>query len=227
MHHRSILVSILLFTRFMPGAPPLEAAEKSLGQEAQERPPQPVANEVPKGNSPVPPGEDLPEWKVRLELARILSYLERYPDSIEEYRRVLQLNTGAVTARMELSRVLFWSGKSKEALILLEQVPEEDLEREWLKLKAQLLVTTGEYDRAAPLYRKLVESEEEDHISRYWLAEILSWQGHLKESIREYEILLKARPEDIQLRRKYGMVLSWDGQFERAAEALRKTLPEG
>lgn len=173
----------------------------------------------------VPPGEDLPEWKVRLELARILSYLQRFEESGVEYREVLRLNPESVVARQELSRVLFWKGEPELALSELEQIPRDTLDDDGLRLKAELLVSVGAYNRAAPLYRDLVESHPEDEKLRYWLAEILSWQGNLKESIGHFEILVRARPSDVPLRRKFGMVLGWDGQFERAARVLRETLP--
>ena len=56
------------------------------------------------------------------------------------------------------------------------------------------------------------------------LAEILSWAEKYEESIAQYEILLDARPEDIDLRRKYAFVLIWAGYQEKGAEELKKTL---
>jgi len=46
------------------------------------------------------------------------------------------------------------------------------------------------------------------------------------DAIANYQLVLKANPNDRQVRRKYGMVLSWAGQNEKAVEELRKSLNE-
>jgi predicted Zn-dependent protease len=58
------------------------------------------------------------------------------------------------------------------------------------------------------------------------MADVQSWMKRYSEAIANYEVILKARPQDRQVRRKYGMVLSWAGQNEKAAEQLRKSLNE-
>jgi thioredoxin-like negative regulator of GroEL len=54
---------------------------------------------------------------------------------------------------------------------------------------------------------------------------MLSWEKKYAESLTEYTTLLKALPEDQQIRRKYALVLIWSGQHEAAIPELRKTLP--
>ena len=57
-------------------------------------------------------------------------------------------------------------------------------------------------------------------------ADVQSWTKDYPEAIANYELILKARPKDRQVRRKYGMVLSWAGQNEKAAQQLRESLNE-
>jgi predicted Zn-dependent protease len=61
---------------------------------------------------------------------------------------------------------------------------------------------------------------------RLKLADIQTWMKRYPDAIASYQLLLKANPNDRQVRRKYGMVLSWAGQNEKAAEELRKSLNE-
>ena len=43
-------------------------------------------------------------------------------------------------------------------------------------------------------------------------------------ALEQYEILLKANPDDQQVRRKYALVLSWAGRKAEAIKELRQTL---
>jgi len=56
------------------------------------------------------------------------------------------------------------------------------------------------------------------------MADLLSWTKHYPESLVQYEIILKAKPDDLQVRRKYALVLSWAGRKAEAMAELRKTL---
>ena len=40
----------------------------------------------------------------------------------------------------------------------------------------------------------------------------LSWEGAYTESLALYEKLLRAAPDDVALRREYGLVLLWSGR---------------
>ena len=174
--------------------------------------------------APVKPGEEIPDWVARWELARVLSYAKRYDESIIEYRKVLKEKPGLMEAKLEMAKVLFWKGDGKAAIKTLEQIPPKNITGDTKVLMADLFVTQKDYGKAEPLYRTHLDSHPEDQAVRLKLAEMLSWQKEYNASLTEYRKILKARPDDIQVRRRYAFVLIWAGKHSEAASELKKTL---
>jgi tetratricopeptide (TPR) repeat protein len=172
----------------------------------------------------VKPGEEIPDWVARWELARVLSYAKRYDESITEYGKVLKEKPDLVDAKVELAKVLFWKGDDKAAIKTLEEIPPKNITGDTKVLMADLFVTQKDYGKAEPLYRAHLNSHPEDHAVRLKLAEMLSWQKKYDASLSEYRQILKARPDDIQVRRRYAFVLIWAGKHSEAASELKKTL---
>jgi tetratricopeptide (TPR) repeat protein len=184
----------------------LSAAFPALGAEVETGPGAGVTTSKPAAGQL---GETIPDWQARLELARLLSYLKRYDESIGEYQKVIREKPDSVEARTEMGQVLFWSGKREEALKTLEQVPLEKMDDQARTVLADLYGAQKRYDQAE---------------ARLKLADLLSWNKRYRESLAQYEIILKARPDDQQVRRKYALVLSWAGRKAEAIKELRKTL---
>ena len=174
--------------------------------------------------APVKPGEEIPDWVARWELARVLSYVKRYDESIAEYGKLLKEKPGLMEAKVEMAKVLFWKGDQKAAVQILEQIPPKDMKGDTKVLMADLLVAHKDYAKAEPLYKAYLDSHPEDQAVRLKLAEMLSWQKKYDASLREYRKILKARPDDIQVRRRYAFVLIWSGKHSEAASELKKTL---
>jgi len=178
---------------------------------------------APEG-SIVPKSDQVPEWKARWELARVLGYAKRYGEAVDEYQKVLKEKPDLHEAKIEMAKTLFWMGKKDEALRALEEVPVAKLDGQARSALADIYISQKRYDRAEPLLRDLVAKDPKDHRARLKLAELLSWNKRYKESIDEYEAILSDLPDDKQVRRKYGLVLMWSGRHSDAAAQLRKTL---
>ena len=172
----------------------------------------------------VKPGEEIPDWVARWELARVLSYIKRYNESIAEYGKLLKEKPDLVDAKVELAKVLFWKGDGKTALQMLEQIPPNNITGETKVLMADLYMTQKNYRKAEPLYRAHLDRHPEDQAVRLKLAEMLSWEKEYDASLTEYRKILKARPDDIQVRSRYAFVLIWSGKHSEAASELKKTL---
>lgn len=172
----------------------------------------------------VEPGEDIPDWVARWELARVLSYMKRYDESIAEYQKVLKDKPDLTEARIEMAKILFWKGDQQAAARMLEAVPAKDMTGETKVLMADLLVAQKDYVKAEPLYRSYLDNHPEDQAVRVKLADMLSWQKKYDASLAEYQKILKARPDDVQVRRRYAFVLIWAGRHAEAAAELKKTL---
>jgi tetratricopeptide (TPR) repeat protein len=169
--------------------------------------------------------EEIAAWQARWELARVLSYLKRYDESIAEYRKVIQEKPALGEAREEMARVLFWQGKVEEALRELEGIPPGKISDATRELMADLYRSNKRYEKGEPLYLSILERSPDNHRVRLKLAEILSWAKKYDESLAEYRTILAKLPEDIQVRRKYAFVLIWAGRHAEAAQELKKTLP--
>ncbi|MBU1053544.1 MAG: tetratricopeptide repeat protein [Proteobacteria bacterium] len=168
--------------------------------------------------------EFIPDWQARWELARVLSYVKRYNESIAEYRKVLKEKPDLYEARSELANVLVWHGKQDEAIKELHLIPIDKTDDKTQLLIADLLVQQKDYKKAGYLYRSYLKKNPHDHKARIKLARILSWTKQYQESLDEYKIILADIPNDIQVRRQYAFVLVWAGKPEDAADELRKTL---
>jgi tetratricopeptide (TPR) repeat protein len=168
--------------------------------------------------------EDIPDWQARLELARLLSYVKRYDESLAEYQKVLQEKPDLTEARLEMAAVLYWGGRPEEALSLLEQTPRELLDAPSRVLMADIYVSQKRYHLAEPIYREHLQQHPDDLAVRLKLAELLGYRKDYQQAIKEYQIILAERPDDVQVRRRYALVLSWAGRHAEAIEELRRTL---
>ena len=215
-------IALLIFAAWGDIAQAKDAAPAFAAAQGQSALAAPSAD--PAGAGLAKPGEEIPDWKARWELAKLLSYTKRYRRSIEEYRKVLQAQPKLAAARAELAQVLFWGGHKKEALAELGKLPSSDQAPETLLLRADLLSLDKQYSAAAKLYRQYLAKQPADAKARFRLAQVLSWDKHYKESLEQYGLVLKALPGDRQVRRHYALVLSWDGQFNKAIAEMERSL---
>lgn len=169
--------------------------------------------------------DEIPDWLARWELARVLSYMEKYDDSLEEYERLLQVRPTLWEARAEKATILYWAGEHEASLEELSKIPSPELTEQTQILMAELFTAGKNYDDADRLYGMYLENNPEDLKVRLRRAEVLSWAQRYDDSLREYEYIIARRPSDIQVRRKYAFVLIWADRHQDAARELRKTLP--
>ena len=169
-------------------------------------------------------GEDIPDWRVRWELARLLSYAKRHEESIAEYEKLLEEKPDFLEARLELATVLFWSDHHDRAFKIFDEIPLEKMDDNTRLVVAELCAARKEYNKAESIYKAYLQTRPGDIRIRLKLAQLLAWATRYEESLNEYKTILKARPDDIQVRRKYAFVLSWAGHRAEAIEELRKTL---
>lgn len=215
---------VLLYLLFFGSS----AALSDEGKEKFSAPGPTLETAFPKSNRieviPVKPGEEIPDWVARWELARVLSYAKLYDESINEYEKLLRKRPDLTEAKLELANVFFWKGNPDRAIRLLKQVPQKEMTEETKVLMADLLVAQKDYAEAEPLYKAYLNTHPEDQAVRLRLAEMLSWQKKYDASLNEYRKILKKRPDDMQVRRRYAFVLIWAGKHSEAASELKKTL---
>lgn len=167
---------------------------------------------------------NVPDWQIRWELARTLSYSKKLDESIAQYKKLLESKADMMQVRAEMGKVMLWNRDNEEALKVLNTVPLESVSPETKIIMAEIYAGGNQYDSAEKIYKEYLRANPSDDGVRFKYAEVLSWAKRYDDSIREYEEILGNRPGDIQLRRKYALVLSWASKYDRAAEELKKTL---
>ena len=172
-----------------------------------------------------PLGEDVPDWRARWEMARLLSYTRQYGEAIIAYRQVLEEKPELAEAKVELARVLYWTGKRQEALQVFESIPENKLDDTSRIILGDLYAFSKQYEKSIAIYSRFLKNRSTSPEVRLRLAEVLTWAKKYKEAIGVFREILKSDPNDIQARRKLAFVLSYAGDKEAAIEELKKTLP--
>ncbi len=188
--------------------------------------PEPMDEASPEGSAKeeINSKDEISDWEARLELAKVLSYLKRYNESIQEFQKLLQERPDSVEVRLEMAKVLFYSGKTEEALTEFLQIPPQAIDdKTWIEI-GDAYRKIKNYRQAQYIYEQYLNRHPQDDEVRLRLAELLSWEKRYEESVHQYRILLSHRPDDIQLRRRYAQVLTWMGDDEEAAKEWRKTL---
>jgi len=168
--------------------------------------------------------EIIPDWLARWELARVLSYVKKYDESVMEYKKLITERPTLVEAKIEMANVLYWQGKMSDSLRELETIPVKAMTDKTRLLMADLYVDQKKYGLAESLYRSYLDKNRDDLKVRLKLAETLSWSRKYDASLDEYKKILNVKPSDAQVRRKYAFVLIWAGRHSDAARELRSTL---
>lgn len=222
----SRIISVCLFVFLFASTATMTVAQDQAQDQAQNQAPGQTQEATPL-IAPRPQqglGEEIPEQQARLELARLLAYSKRYDEALAEYDRVLTADVANLEARLGKAQVLAWTGRTKEAATILNELPKERLGPEERLLLADVAAARKDYAAAELILREYLADRPEDHRARLRLAEVLSWDGRNDASIAEYERILKVLPDDKQIIRKYAQVLSWAGRTDEAIAQLQKTL---
>ncbi|MEI8173098.1 MAG: tetratricopeptide repeat protein [Deltaproteobacteria bacterium] len=218
--HRMVAPAVLLIS--LMGILPCGTGQIDLSTAAQQesRVPAVKAPEIVTTESK----EEIPDWLARWELARVLSYVKKYDESVMEYKKLIREKPSLVEAKIEMANVMYWQGKMSDALKELEAIPVRAMTDKTRVLMADLYVHQKKYDLAESLYRSYLDKNRDDLKVRLKLAETLSWSRKYDDSLAEYEKILSVKPSDAQVRRKYAFVLIWAGRHSDAARELRSTL---
>jgi thioredoxin-like negative regulator of GroEL len=171
-----------------------------------------------------PTGPEIADWQARWELAKVLSYMKKFDESLAEYRKLLAEKPDLINAKAEMASVLLWSGKREEALTLFNSLPGAQLDGKTRLAFADVFITDKQYAKARDILSAYLKQAPDDQEARLKLADVLSWEKSYDASIAEFRKILQARPKDIQVRRKLANVLIWANRKEEAVEELKKTL---
>jgi tetratricopeptide (TPR) repeat protein len=169
------------------------------------------------------------QFEARLEYARLLSYMQKYDESLKEYLKLIEINPQSSVVKFEMAKILYYQEKYDEALKILQDIPPSEAPSDdgaAQLLTAEIYLAAKDYPQAEAAFKSHIGNHPNDLAAKFKLAELLSWQKKYNASIHLYQEILEKRPDDVQVRRKYANVLMWMGKFDEAAKELEKTLEQ-
>ena len=110
---------------------------------------------------------------VRLEYARTLAILRRFPEAAREYRRVLEAGPQNAAALIGMAKVASWQGQDQLALETYDRVlAQRPMLYDAVVGKAFVLLWMGRQGEARALFRKSQRQHPNDHEVREALASL-------------------------------------------------------
>jgi Tfp pilus assembly protein PilF len=120
------------------------------------------------------PGAD----DARLLLARVLSWRRRYPESLEQYRALLERKPKDATIRAGYARVLAWSGRHEEAIREFQTAIAADSTNLETRIGyARVLAWSGDLAGASVEYDRILAKNPRSGDAWLGLASVSRWRG--------------------------------------------------
>lgn len=159
------------------------------------------------------------------ELAKAYVKLKRFPEAIDQYRRIVEINPKDMTAWAQLAELYSWVGNHDKSIVTYKDALERDPANPVLKTGlAKVLRWSHRYDEAKRLYNEVLSTDVENHEALKGLAETHSMTGDLTAAIEVFEKAIKLYPEDPELRKEKGTVLAWQKDYTNALTELEKAV---
>lgn len=158
-------------------------------------------------------------------LAEIYAKSKRFPEAINQYQRIIQMNPSDSEARGRLAELYSWVGNNDKAIVVYKEAIELDKNNHHLKTGlARVLRWSRRYDEAEQLYNDVLKDNPDDHETLKGLAKVYARTGELQAASDILDRAIKLYPDDAELYKEKGNVLAWKKEFSGAIEALQKAI---
>ena len=132
--------------------------------------------------------------KLRLDLARALTWSHQYEPAIAEYRDLARVIPQDLDVRNSLARALQWSGRQVEAKATFQQVLLQDpANAEGQRGLAQVEDWQGHHRIAQAILEERLRSSPDDLEARHLLAQSEVWLGRPDKAAKVLQVGLEAR----------------------------------
>lgn len=135
----------------------------------------------------------------------------------DEYRKALIFDPGSIEIRRVLSEVYFQQRKFDEAAILRSEITDKAAED--YNFIADCLRYSQDLESAASFYRRSLEADSTQYMTRLYLAKILQFLGRKQEAEREFERLLELTPEKTEIYLNMAEMYTGFGELNKALES--------
>lgn len=144
--------------------------------------------------------------------------------AIKEYRRVLSLDPGASSVRMQLSEVLLKNGQAEEAVVELEKLLMQNPE----DIRALMLIAQAENSRkntskAIETYERVLDLEPDNDSARLHMSMLLAGEEMFD---RAWDVLKKVEDDEVAASAFYyiGIIASGTNNLKEAEKAFKRSL---
>ena len=168
-------------------------------------------------------GRNIEKWEIRWELARTLSYAGKTEEAELEYEKLIKEKDELIEPKIEILNLYLQQNKRDKADIVINSIPISKLDYASRIEIARFYQNRKNFKKAEEIYKECLGTKE-DLSARQNLADLYVLEGKLDKALSVYEFLLKKRPKDKFLIRKYAFVLLKEKKYKEAEKALKRSL---
>ncbi|MFQ5585623.1 MAG: tetratricopeptide repeat protein, partial [Thermodesulfobacteriota bacterium] len=166
--------------------------------------------------------EHIPTLK---DLGEIYTRTKRFPEAIDQYRKVVAINEKDIDAWGHLAELYSWTGEHDKSIVTYRDALK--LAPEHLGLKtglARVLRWSHRYGEAERLYKEALETDPNSYEAFKGLAKTYALMGNLTDAILHLERAIELYPDDAELYKELGTDLAWKKEFQEAVIALQRAV---
>jgi tetratricopeptide (TPR) repeat protein len=159
------------------------------------------------------------------DLAESYVKLKNFPEAIDQYKKVVELDPKDINARVHLAELYSWTGNYDRSVVTYRDALELDPKnRSLLNGLAVVLRWSHRYDEAERLYREVLGFDAENHEALKGLGKTYSMTGDLTRAVEVLQKAIALYPGDPELHKDMGTVLAWQKDFKKAIASLNKAV---
>lgn len=158
-------------------------------------------------------------------LAEVYAKSKRFPEAINQYQRIIQMNSSDIEARGRLAELYSWAGNNDKAIVTYKEAIELDKNNHHLKTGlARVMRWLKRYGEAEQLYNEVLKDRPEYHEALKGIAKVYARTGELQAASDMLDRAIRLYPDDAELYKEKGNVLAWQKEFSAAIEALQRAV---
>jgi tetratricopeptide (TPR) repeat protein len=156
----------------------------------------------------------------RVTLAKYYSWNKQLAPAIPIYQAHLASHPDDDAVRLELARVLSWSGRSNESEGEYQKLLEKSDDKEVRLGYARVLSWDKKYPESLKQYATLREKYPKDRDIAMEQARVTGWSGRFPQAIAMFDAVLADAPQDREALLAKAQILTWSGRAADAAKIL-------
>ena len=152
---------------------------------------------------------------------------KNFDDSISSFKRAYEASPSDVQPMLALVRSYLRAGKTREALSFVDSVVQASPDNNEARLlQGQLEALSGSKEKAASIFRKIIETDPKNAEGYLQLANLMLYDKRLADADKAVSEGLAAIPNDFALRATKAAILVYQGKFDEAIALYEGLLKE-